>query len=179
MASKNAPGAGRPIGSGKFGNQPTKAVRIPSHLQDEVFSFVLDKAHKLPFISCTVPAGFPSPAGDYEEHELSLFEHIITNPPATILMQAKGESMRDCGILDGAILVVDRSLKPVSGDIVIAEVDGEITVKRLLLKDGQGWLVPENKEFEPMRVDQNEVCITGVVTWFLNRTRHVRQGKQH
>lgn len=177
--AKNAPGAGRPVGSGKFGSAPTKAVRIPVHMENEVHDFLLAKGHKLPFVSCTVPAGFPSPAGDYEEQELSLFEHIITNPPATYLMQAKGESMRDCGIMDGAILVVDRSLTPVSGDIVIAEVDGEITVKRLQLKDSQGWLMPENTDFEPMRVDEKEVRIAGVVTWFLNRTRNVRTGKQH
>lgn len=163
--------AGRKRGSGPYG-EPTKVVRLPESRVDAVKAFLDAGGYALPFVDYRVPAGFPSPAGDYHMRELNLFEHIITNPPATFLMQAQGESMRDAGILDGAILVVDRSLTPTNGDIVIAEVNGEMTVKRLRLQGGQGWLMPENPDFPPMRVDEKEVTIAGVVTWFFNRARY-------
>src|SRR5947209_16582383 len=102
----------------------------------------MDKAHRIFYLSSeqsilvvfyegTVPAGFPSPADDYVEAPLDLREYLVRNPTATFVMRAKGDSMRDIGIHDGDLLVVDRSVKPTSGSIVVAALNGEFTVKVL------------------------------------------------
>ena len=85
----------------------------------------------LPYFDGFVPAGFPSPAEDYVETPLDLTALLIENAPATFLMRVDGDSMKDAGIFDGDLLVVDRALKPVSGRVVVVAVNGEYTVKRL------------------------------------------------
>src|SRR5215831_7665344 len=89
-----------------------------------------------------VSAGYPSPADDYLEGPLDLNEHLITHPTATFFVRVAGESMREAGIHSGDVLVVDRALTPRNGSIVIAVVNGELTVKRLAKRRGQLVLVP-------------------------------------
>lgn len=97
----------------------------------------------LPLFSHKVAAGFPSPADDYIEDRLSLDQHLIQHKDSTFFVRAKGNSMVGAGIFDGDLLVVDKSLNPVSGDIVIAVVDGDLTVKRLIKRGETVTLKPE------------------------------------
>ncbi|WP_029408261.1 LexA family transcriptional regulator [Thiomicrorhabdus sp. Milos-T2] len=120
---------------------------------------------ELPLYAHKVVAGFPSPAEDYIEARLDLNEKLIRNKEATFLLSVQGDSMKDVGILDGDILVVDRSIEPQDGKIVIAALDGELTVKRLSMKSTGTWLVPENENYPPILVrESSDIVIWGVVT---------------
>ncbi|MBN9565272.1 MAG: translesion error-prone DNA polymerase V autoproteolytic subunit, partial [Alphaproteobacteria bacterium] len=108
---------------------------------------------------------FPSPASDYEEGKIDLNDMLIRHPAATFLVRVQGESMLGAGIHPNDILVVDRSLTPNPGRIVIAVVDGELTVKRLLKAHNQIILMPENEAFQPIHIsDQQNFMVWGVVT---------------
>ena len=127
--------------------------------------FVESCEFQLPIYSCTVQAGFPSPADDYMEGKLDLNEHLVKHPAATFFVRAAGYSMIKAGIHPGDILVVDRSIEAKHGKIVIAVVDGQLTVKRLHKSVQETYLMPENEEFEPIRFEEDsEVVIWGVVT---------------
>ncbi|ABK44582.1 SOS-response transcriptional repressor, LexA [Magnetococcus marinus MC-1] len=118
----------------------------------------------IPFFTSLVPAGFPSPADDYLEGHLDLNELLIKRPAATFFVRVTGDSMIGAGIHSGDILVVDRSLEPINGSIVIAVVSGELTVKRLKKDGGRVWLMPENKDFQPMEIsEEQEMTVWGVV----------------
>lgn len=187
-------GAGRKKGSGKFGEE-TKVIRIPEskvpivknwleqHADAEKNAKKMAEAQalggdklkiqmadtgaaiKLPLYSHKVVAGFPSPADDYIETRLDLNDKLIHNQSATFLLTVQGDSMKKIGIGDGDILVVDRSLTPEDGKIVIAALDGELTVKRLSIKSTGTWLVPENDHYPPIPVkEESDITIWGVVT---------------
>jgi DNA polymerase V len=112
-----------------------------------------------------VPAGFPSPADDYIDRQLDLHEHLIAHPAATFFVTASGESMQGEGIFDKDMLIVDRSYKPKSGDIVIAVVDGLFTVKKLIVTNGTITLMPANPKFSEINItDQMDLDVWGVVT---------------
>jgi len=120
---------------------------------------------KLPLYGERISAGFPSPADDYIESALDLNSMLVKNKAATFLVRVSGDSMIDAGIRDGDVLVVDRSEEAVHGKIVIAVLDGELTVKRLHLKDGACMLVPENPSFQPIRINsEQDLHVWGVVT---------------
>tara|TARA_Y100000589_G_scaffold307702_1_gene323590 strand:+ start:116 stop:700 length:585 start_codon:yes stop_codon:yes gene_type:complete len=157
-------GAGRPKGQGKFGEK-TKPMRIPVSKIDSVMNFINNSNISLPLYSSKVPAGFPSPADDHMEGKLDLNTHLVKHPTATFFVKASGDSMLGAGIHDGDILVVDRSLEPRKGKVVIAAVDGQLTVKRLQKKGSKTFLVPENKKFRSIELNENtDVKIWGVVT---------------
>lgn len=157
-------GAGRPKGRGQFG-ESTKPIRLPVSLIQSVLKFVENKGYLLPLYGSKVPAGFPSPADDYIEGQLDLNEHLIKHPAATFFVRVSGNSMIDAGIHENDILVVDRSITPAHGKVVVAAIDGQLTVKRLNKKNNQLFLMPENKEFDPIEVKEgSEVYIWGVVT---------------
>ncbi len=132
----------------------------------------LVKKHKdnsletVPYILSRISAGFPSPADDYIENNLSISELLIKNQLSTFLMKASGESMIEAGINDGDILVVDRSLEARSRDIVIAIFEGNLTVKRLIIKvDGSAILKSENPLYKNILISEyTELEIWGVVT---------------
>ncbi len=118
-----------------------------------------------PIFTATVPAGFPSPAADYEEGRLDLNRHLIKNPAATFFVKVTGDSMIGAGIHSGDMLIVDRSVEPRDKKIVIAVVDGELTVKRFRIRKKKIWLEAENENFAPKHIDeQTEFEIWGVVT---------------
>lgn len=120
---------------------------------------------RAPLFSHKVAAGFPSPADDYIEGRLSLDEHLIQNKDSTFFVRAKGNSMTDAGIFDGDLLVVDKSLTPTSGSIVIAIIDTELTVKRFIKRGGKVILKPENPKFKEIEFkDEQELLVWGVVT---------------
>jgi len=157
-------GAGRPKGQGKFG-EVTKPIRVPVSKIDSIMNFIDNNTLSLPLYSSKVPAGFPSPADDHMEGKLDLNTHLVKHPTATFFVKASGDSMIGAGIHDGDILVVDRSLEPRQSRIVIAAVDGQLTVKRLKKKGKKIFLVPENKKFRPIELNENnDVKVWGVVT---------------
>ncbi len=115
--------------------------------------------------SSAVNAGFPSPAADYMEGELDLNQFLIQNPDATFFIRVNGDSMIDAGILDEDTLVIDRSIQAKHGSIILAVVDGEFTVKRFSTTNGRTILYPENNQYQPIDVTENETFqIWGVVT---------------
>lgn len=125
---------------------------------------------RLPLYADRVPAGFPSPAQDYVEAELDLNSYCIRHPSATYFLRASGNSMNDAGLKDGDLLVVDKSVTPEHGDIVIAAVDGEFTVKQLQLRPRLA-LKPMNAAFSPIYPDPDAMEIFGVVMHFVHSTR--------
>ena len=126
---------------------------------------IVDGAKGLPLMLSAVPCGFPSPAEDYVERSLNLHEHYVKNPASTFFMRAIGDSMKGAGIFSGDLLIVDRSLQARNGRVVIAVVEGELTVKRLVRKNGRTLLMPENPDFKPLDISEHEdITIWGVVT---------------
>ena len=118
-----------------------------------------------PLFLSGVSAGFPSPADDYIDRELDLNEYLIANPAATFFVRVAGDSMTGAGINHNDILIVDRSLEPVSGKIVIAVLDGELTVKRFMKSAGSCRLVAENPDYPDTEISADmELEIWGVVT---------------
>ena len=126
----------------------------------------------LPYFEGTVPAGFPSPAEDYQETPLHLTEYLIENRAATFMMRVDGDSMKDVGILDGDLLVVDRAAKPVNGSVVVVAVNGAYTVKRLRRGSDCVWLEPANARYQSVRVaDGEELHVFGVVKHSIHSLR--------
>lgn len=132
-----------------------------------------DDSYVRPLFADRCQAGFPSPATDYAEQELDLNSYCISRPAATFFLRASGESMNKAGVQNGDLLVVDRAEKPQHGDIVIAEIDGEFTVKRLLLRPRPA-LEPVSDSPEFRTLYPENICIFGVVTHVIHRTRELR-----
>ena len=131
---------------------------------------------ELPLFASKISAGFPSPAQDYVEQTLDLNELCIKRPAATFFVRVDGDSMIDVGIFSNDILVVDRSIKPAHGDVVVAQVNGEFTVKELCLRP-KLMLVPRNKSYEPISfADDSELQIFGVVTNVLRQMNRSSRG---
>src|SRR5205809_7976036 len=122
-------------------------------MQTVVFSTLSHiKLTPVSYFNVSVAAGFPSPALDYMEEEINLQELLITKPLSTFIIRVKGDSMKDAFIADGALLVVDRSIQADSGMIVVAVVNGEFTVKRLV-KTPRAWVLhPENPMYKPIPI---------------------------
>lgn len=123
-----------------------------------------------PLALSRVPAGFPSPADDYKDRDLDLNEHLVKHPAATYFMYASGDSMTGAGIHDGDLLVIDRAVEPRNGSIVIAAIDGEMTVKRLQHCGNRPYLTPENSEHAPIWIDDGSTFeVWGVVTHVIHK----------
>jgi len=122
-------------------------------------------ACRRPLFVASVSAGFPSPADDYIEGQLDLNKHLIRHPAATYFVRVRGDSMIEAGIHSGDILIVDRSLEPKDKNVVIANVDGELTVKRISIQRKKLTLLPENKHYPPQPIDKNTPFeVWGIVT---------------
>ncbi|RTR01173.1 translesion error-prone DNA polymerase V autoproteolytic subunit [Halomonas nitroreducens] len=121
-----------------------------------------------PLLGCRVRAGFPSPADDHLDVEIDLHAHVVRRPAATYFVRAEGDSMLGDGIHDRDLLVVDRSLEPLPGRVVIIAVDGEPTVKRLTRRAGRTFLEASNPRFAPIPLEGRECQVWGVVTHVLH-----------
>ena len=118
-----------------------------------------------------LPAGFPSPAQDYAAVNIDLNEILFRDRAATYIFRITGSSMIDAGIAGGDEIIVDRSLEPQEGSVVVAAIDGDFTVKRFHVdRTGQGWLLPENSAYPPIPIPkESDFTIFGVVTRCLHR----------
>ena len=136
-------------------------------------SFSPDKKPVLiPVILSYVSAGFPSPADDYIEKNIDLNESLIKNKLATYLVKVDGNSMND-EIHDGDRLIVDRSLETSNRDVVVAIIEGELIVKRIVLREKRAFLVPENPDYPEIEITgESEFIIWGVATHSIHKLRH-------
>lgn len=195
MNRKKANHGGQRLGAGRKSTygEPTKLIRVPES-QVPVVLRHLDALRKVmlstpsdtkaalrpiapmrtatgvPALGREVRAGKPTSGDDYVEDMVDLGRHLVRNPASTFLMKVSGWSMRDAGIADGDELIVDRDASPDDGRVVVAEIDGELTVKRLK-KSAVGWtLQAANPEFDDLSVhNENELRIWGIVTRVLHR----------
>jgi DNA polymerase V len=181
------PGAGRPPGTGKYG-EPTKAVRLPMSLADQVTEILEswhargkspqleleikrigqplnDSQSRLPVYLEAVAAGSPTPATDYVDEELDLYDHLTQHPDQTFCVRVNGDSMIGAGIHPHDLLIVDAALEPKNGSVAISVVNGEVTVKRLQWKGDLLFLVPENSNYQPLEITEDmNFQVLGVVT---------------
>ena len=119
---------------------------------------------ELPFVDVGISAGFPSPADDFLELTIDLNKHLIKHKDSTFFAKVKGHSMKNAGIFDGDLLIIDKSLAPQDGKIAICQIDGEFTVKRIKKENDVVWLIAENEDYKPIKVtEENELMICGIV----------------
>ncbi|KTD06058.1 Peptidase S24 family protein [Legionella gratiana] len=164
-----SPRGGKREGAGRPRGVPTKIIRVPVSQLADLERLKNQSDYQLPLFSSKVQAGFPSPADDYIEGYLDLNTKFIKHPSSTFVVQAIGDSMVDVGIFSGDWLLVDRSIEPLDGRIVIAAINGELTVKRLSKKEGKVQLLPANPQFKPIDiVEDSDMVIWGVVTLVLH-----------
>ncbi len=120
---------------------------------------------ELPYVVNGISAGFPSPADDFLDINIDLNKHLIKNPSTTFYGRVRGDSMKDAGIHDGDLLIIDKSLEPTNNKIAVCFIDGEFTVKRISIEKDVVWLIAENKNYEPIKVTKdNDLVIWGIVT---------------
>lgn len=158
MSSQHPPLSHHPLKTRPLPPAPLHVIEILRGVNETA-------AMPLPLFASRVPAGFPSPADDYVDQRLDLNAHLVEHPAATFFTRVSGHSMRGAGIHDGDLLIVDRALEPQDGRIVIAAVNGELTVKRLRLRKNGAWLVPEHPDYKPLKITEGLDCVIwGVVT---------------
>ena len=119
---------------------------------------------ELPFYDVGIQAGFPSPADDFIELSIDINKEYIKNRDATFFARVKGHSMKNVGIFDGDLLIIDKSIEPQDNKIAICQVDGDFTVKRIKIDNDTVWLIAENEAYDPIKVtSDNELMIWGIV----------------
>ena len=137
-----------------------------------LYSADLSSELELLFADQGIRAGFPSPAQDYMSESIDLNQELIRHPATTFYARAVGDSMKGCGIDDGDLLVSGKAISPQNGDIVVAYIDGEFTLKKVRLEpDGSClWLIPANDEYPPIKItEENDFIIWGVLTYNIKR----------
>ena len=131
----------------------------------DLYGAEADLALEIPYFSAGISAGFPSPALDFEDLKIDLNKHLIRNPSATFFGKVKGQSLKNAGIEDGDLMVIDRSVAPKNNKIVVVFLDGEFTAKRIEKRGAELWLMPENDAYQPIRVGaDSQFEVWGVVT---------------
>jgi DNA polymerase V len=141
---------------------PLKLHESPSL---DIYSALTDTELSLPLASSKVSAGFPSPASDFTDVSIDLNKDLIKHPASTYFGRVRGDSMKDVGISDNDLLVIDKSLEPADGKIAVCFIDGEFTVKRIQLTNDGCCLMPANPAYQPIPVTKdNEFVIWGIVT---------------
>jgi len=134
----------------------------------DIYSVSTDTRLSLPLISEGIRAGFPSPAMDFEDIRIDLNQYLIKNPSATFYGKVRGDSLRNAGIEEGDILIIDKSVEPADGKIAVCFLDGEFTAKRIRIRKNKIWLMPENEKYKPIEVtEENQFIIWGIVTYVI------------
>lgn len=137
----------------------------------------IDISSSLPlqFADEGIKAGFPSPAQDYLEQAIDLNKELIRHPASTFYGRVVGNSMRDEGIEEGDILIIDKSLELIDDDLAVCFIDGEFTVKRVRLEADAAWLVPSNSDYPLIKVTKdNDFMVWGIVTYTIKKNRRRR-----
>lgn len=142
----------------------------------EIYNPDLSSHLALPYADEGIQAGFPSPAQDYISESIDLNRELIRHPASTFYGRVSGDSMIGDGIEPGDILVIDRSIEPSDGDLAVCSLDGDFTLKRIALSDGNVRLIPSNEAFDPILVTQDsQFEVWGVVTYTIKH--HRRQSR--
>jgi DNA polymerase V len=135
-----------------------------------IYSPEKSQLKKRPIVNEDIAAGFPSPAEDFKEVRISLDQELVKNEDATFYARVRGNSMIDANIEDGDLLVIDRSLETRDGKIAVCMIDGEFTIKRLKVEKDCVYLMPENKDYKPIKVtEENELIVWGIVTYVVKK----------
>lgn len=141
------------------------ALKLHSSNTLEIFSAATESVLELPVISGGISAGFPSPALDFIDLTIDMNKHLVKHPATTFYGRVKGQSMKDAGIFDGDLLVIDKSISPTDNKIAVCYIDGEFTIKRIQIQKDCVWLIPENEAYQPIKVTaDNDFIIWGMVT---------------
>jgi len=158
-------GAGRPKGAGPHG-ESTKPIRIPLSMLEQVTQMILHKGYKIPLYRSKVPAGYPEQGDTSIEEYIDLYQKLIPRHENIFSVFASGDSMINAGINDGDLLLVNSKEEPKHKKIVVAMIDGQQTVKRLHIENGEYVLLPENDNYKPIPIKNGmEFTIQGVVTF--------------
>jgi DNA polymerase V len=140
-------------------------LKLHSCNKIDIYSALSDTSIELPVVSEGISAGFPSPALDFVDLTIDLNKHLIKHPSATFYGRVKGESLKNAGISDGDLLVIDRSLEPQHGKIAVCYIDGEFTAKRIHIEKNELLLMPENESYKAIKIEQeNDFLVWGIVT---------------
>lgn len=149
-----------------YSDNMQKINKIASSPTLDFYSANTETVLELPLVDGGIAAGFPSPAQDYIDLKIDLNKELIANPSSTFYGRVKGASMQDAGIVDGDILVIDKSIKPQDGDTAVCFIDGEFTLKYIKIEPDAVYLIPANPKFQALKVtEENNFCIWGVVTY--------------
>jgi len=128
------------------------------------------KVVNIPLFETKISAGFPSPADDFVDTKLDLNDHLVQHPSATFFIRVSGDSMIGAGIFDGDLLIVDRSIEKFNKAVIIAVLNGEMMVKRIIFRGKSVILAPENPEYKPVEVTEDmDFSVWGVVTAVVHR----------
>jgi len=142
-------------------------------MKKEKLSFLIPKKeNKLGqwLIDQGISAGFPSPADDFKEVRISLDKELVKNEEATFYARVSGDSMQGAGLENGDLLIIDRSIEPSNNKIAVCFIDGEFTVKRIKIESKKLYLIPENKKYSPIEInEENELIIWGIVTYVIKK----------
>jgi DNA polymerase V len=142
-----------------------KTLKLHTSNTLDIYSALTETELELPLISGGISAGFPSPALDFVDLSIDLNKHLIKHPSATFYGRVKGQSMKDEGIHDGDLLVIDKSIEPTDGKIAVCYIDGEFTIKKIKLEKDCCLLIPANDAYDIIKVTaDNDFIIWGIVT---------------
>ncbi len=139
-----------------------------------IFSADTDTILPLPFVNGGIKAGFPSPAQDYQTDSIDLNKELVPHKETTFYARVSGDSMKDAGICDGDLLVIDKSLEPSDGCYIVAYLDNEFTIKEYKLdkENNCAWLVPHNPDYKPIKVtEDDDFRIWGVITYTIKHLK--------
>ncbi|MCX6146395.1 MAG: translesion error-prone DNA polymerase V autoproteolytic subunit [Candidatus Kapabacteria bacterium] len=140
-------------------------LKLHSSSALDIYSALTETELEIPTIQGGISAGFPSPAMDFIDLSIDLNKHLVKHPSSTFYGRVKGQSMRDEGINDGDLLVIDKSIEPIDGKIAVCYIDGEFTIKRIKFDKDSCWLIPANENYKPIKVSsENDFMIWGIVT---------------
>lgn len=129
----------------------------------------------LPYANEGIQAGFPSPAPNYINESIDLNIELIKHPASTFFGKVSGDSMIEEGIEEGDILIIDKSLEPVNGDLAVCCIDGEFTLKRIEIENNYIKLMPSNATFKPIVITpENQFTVWGIVTYTIKKNRRKR-----
>lgn len=135
-----------------------------------IYKVDTDSCMPLPYADEGIRAGFPSPAQDYLSQAIDLNNELIRHPASTFYGRVSGDSMKDAGLSDGDILVIDKSIEPKTGHMAVCFIDGEFTIKYIQIEKNVVWLIPANDKYQPIKVtEENDFMIWGIVTYSIKK----------